>query len=49
MHGPPLPCFRRDKFREGLHPADAGRKGFAPVRGGFVRRFLAGTPGIKRK
>ena len=23
--------------------------GFAPVRGGFVRRFLAETPGIKRK
>jgi hypothetical protein len=27
----------------------AVRVGLAPVRGGFVRRFLAETPGIKRK
>ena len=32
-----------------LHVRPLGRKGLAPVRGGFVRRFLAETPGIKRK
>jgi hypothetical protein len=32
-----------------LHVRPLGVGGFAPVRGGFVRRFLAETPGIKRK